>query len=518
MASTIKTNARGWQEVSSTANWTARVLQDTGTALYAVVQDTGATPKVRVMKANSRIAPTTWTEQDSANNKAITNVDYPFSSCLHTNGDLHIIVFTATNTITHYVFDTDTDLWGSGLGIPTGTAENEHSIRVAVRSDGDVLVSYTDNTDDADIWWSRHEGVSWTGVVHGSGTSVSASNMLDACMDSTDRFIVVTYQTATNDYFYRAISADNVLGAAIAIEADAAISDSQVTGSRFNMYDDSGTDKIIVAYIDTGLILEENVLTLETIADAGNVSASAVVESTAANVGARTPTSTAVLNGLPYAAWWDDASSGTLKYSTKSGGTWAAATNFATGITNLIEIVPVGSSGLAIVYQSGTDVVFDWIVTPIEELGASAQSAEGILSVAGRTVQVVRPTSDVLKVGWADQSGATTNLFSVLDELNPDEADYAKQYNPTGANPLVVGAGTLADPNVHTGHIISYRIAGPGVPIDWTVRLLQTTTEIAQWTHTDITTAQTFQQTLTEGQAAAITDYAALRLEFDPSV
>ena len=54
MAVTIKTNARGWREVSTTAYWTAHVVHDTGSALYAVVQDTGATPKVRVMKADSR--------------------------------------------------------------------------------------------------------------------------------------------------------------------------------------------------------------------------------------------------------------------------------------------------------------------------------------------------------------------------------------------------------------------------------------------------------------------------------
>src|SRR5690606_9441369 len=94
----------------------------------------------------------------------------------------------------------------------------------------------------------------------------------------------------------------------------------------------------------------------------------ATIEATSTDFGTRTPTSTAKVGGVWYVAWWDDASSGTIKVATKtaSGGTaWAAETDFATSVTRLVEIVPVDSGQyLMVVYQSGSNVVMDWIVAP----------------------------------------------------------------------------------------------------------------------------------------------------------
>lgn len=366
-ASTIKTNARGWREVSTTARWTARCVWDTGTALYAVVQDTGATPKVRVMKADSRTAPTTWTEQDSADNKAIANVDYPFSSWLHTNGDLHIIVLTATNTLTHYLFDTDTDQWATGNGTITTDCENEHNVRCCVRSDGDILAFFTANSDDIDLGYFIWQGANWsTGSVTGilTATGAVASGINDAGIDSTDRAWVVFYAADATDISYRTINSANTVATTVDIETGGRAEASTQTGTRFNLYVDGSTDKIIAAYIETGGTLQEREVTLESDANSANLATEATIEATTTDVGARTPISTAVIGGVPYAAWWDDASSGTIKYSTKSAGSWATETNWKTSITSLIEIVPVGTDGLAGVYQSSSDVMFDWILTP----------------------------------------------------------------------------------------------------------------------------------------------------------
>src|SRR5215208_2893479 len=100
---TIRSAARGWYEGSTTVYWTARNLWDTGTALYAVVQDTGVTFKLRVVKADSRTAPTAFTEQDSANNKSVPSATTAYSSWYDPATDmLHIIAFSTLTVLTHY--------------------------------------------------------------------------------------------------------------------------------------------------------------------------------------------------------------------------------------------------------------------------------------------------------------------------------------------------------------------------------------------------------------------------------
>lgn len=411
MAVTVKTNARGWREVSTTAFWTARCLWDTGSALYAVVQDTGATPKVRVLKADDRFAPTAFAEQDSGNNKTISSVDRPFSSWLHSDGLIHIAVFTATNTITHYTFDTATDTWGAGNGNATTGAQNERSIRLVVRSDGDILIFYTDSTDDADLAWTRWEPSAWTvGIAVLAGTSTEASTYVDVVIDSTDRAYPVYMNCAADALQYRSINSVNSLGTATAIDLPAASAETaHPAGGRYSLYDDGGTEKIIAAYIDSDGTLKESVLTLESNSGSGNVAANVSIEATAGDVGTRTPASTAVVVGVPYAAWWDDASSGTIKYSTKSAGSWATETDFATSITRLIEIAPV-ANGLAVVYQSGSDVVMDFVVVPNSSVPASLTVTPATASAADEAVTLDAASKLTVTEATAPAAGQAVTL------------------------------------------------------------------------------------------------------------
>jgi hypothetical protein len=413
---TVKAAARAWAEVSSTATWTARSLWDTGTALYAVVQDTGATPKVRVMKADDRINPTTWTEQDSGDNKSITNVDYPFSSWLHTNGDLHIVAMSATNTLTHYLFDTDTDQWITGYGNVTTFCENEHSVRVVVRSDGDVFVFYTSSADDADIFYSIWNGSTWSGdLTILTATSANASSIIDSGVDSTDRTWVVYYDASGVDVTYVTISSSDVVSTPVDIEAFGPTSGSQNAGAGYTLYDDGGTDKIIVTYLDDSGNLSERTVTLESDAASGNLSTEVLVESLGSAVGTRTPVSTAVVGSVPYAAWWDDAASGTIYYSTKSGGTWAARSAFATGITRLVEIVPVGSDGLGVVYQSSSDVMFDWLITSTGAEPVVANDSQAIITSEGSSLVTDIPRTDNQAIGSSELS--VPNLLYVDSQI-----------------------------------------------------------------------------------------------------
>src|SRR6478735_2328018 len=136
---TIKTNTRGWTEQSTTSYWTSRVLHHASSipALYAVVQDTGASPKIRVLKADSDTAPTVWTEQDSANAKTIASTTSSFCSWYDpTSAKIHVVCNNSLATYTHYRFDCATNLWTSGFGIVSSSAVSPtRPVRVVVRSD-----------------------------------------------------------------------------------------------------------------------------------------------------------------------------------------------------------------------------------------------------------------------------------------------------------------------------------------------------------------------------------------------
>lgn len=131
-----------------------------------------------------------------------------------------------------------------------------------------------------------------------------------------------------------------------------------------------------------------------------------------------------------------------------------------------------------------------------------------------------RPISDVSAGSWTDQSGGTTNLYSVIDETSYSDADYVKSSDLTsGTDVLEVALTSLTDPVSSTGHIVRYRYRAQGAAaatMDLVVSLRQgASTTIATWTHTDIGTSYVDAvQTLSSGEANSITDYTDLRLRF----
>jgi hypothetical protein len=137
--------------------------------------------------------------------------------------------------------------------------------------------------------------------------------------------------------------------------------------------------------------------------------------------------------------------------------------------------------------------------------------------------QLARPISDVAAGSWTTQSGGTTNLYATIDEASASDADYIRSSaSPATPDIAKVRLGSLTDPLASTGHIVRYRyqksVSG-GDAIDLTVRLQQGATQIAAWTHANI--ANGFvdaAQTLTGGEADAITDYATLDLWFEAVV
>lgn len=118
-------------------------------------------------------------------------------------------------------------------------------------------------------------------------------------------------------------------------------------------------------------------------------------------------------------------------------------------------------------------------------------------------VQLLAPSSDISAGTWTASSGGS--LFAMLNEAVANDATFDVT---SQASTFKVGLAAGANPGVTTGHIVRYRIVG-----SQTVSLMQGVTVIASWSQAP-TIMTTFAQTLTGVQAAAITDYASLSIQF----
>ena len=133
-------------------------------------------------------------------------------------------------------------------------------------------------------------------------------------------------------------------------------------------------------------------------------------------------------------------------------------------------------------------------------------------------VQLERPISDIAAGGWTDQDGGTTNLYAVVDEAIVDDADYVKSPFAAGPSTLELELGDFGTVPSTEGHVLRYRWAKdlPGERLSLTVRLVQGATVIASWIHTDAQLPFTLaEQAITASQAASITDYNDLRVQFE---
>ncbi|MGH6718760.1 MAG: hypothetical protein ACREER_05530 [Alphaproteobacteria bacterium] len=130
--------------------------------------------------------------------------------------------------------------------------------------------------------------------------------------------------------------------------------------------------------------------------------------------------------------------------------------------------------------------------------------------------QFARPDSDIAVGLWT-----ATPLWSKIDEATADDADLITSSNNSTSDICELGTSNVTDPAVSTGHIVRYRYkksAAGGHTVNLRTRLLQGATQIASWTHNNI--SETFAdatQTLSGAEADSITDYTNLRLEFQRS-
>lgn len=125
--------------------------------------------------------------------------------------------------------------------------------------------------------------------------------------------------------------------------------------------------------------------------------------------------------------------------------------------------------------------------------------------------QFGRPEADI--TAWA------SGTFADLDEASPSDAEFIASDSAPASDTAEYRFSDMEDPLASTGHLVRYRYrkdAAFGAQINLTVSLRQGAgTQIATWSHTDISADwSTAEQTLTAGEADAITDYADLRIRF----
>jgi hypothetical protein len=156
---------------------------------------------------------------------------------------------------------------------------------------------------------------------------------------------------------------------------------------------------------------------------------------------------------------------------------------------------------------SAPDGVYTWVFTLYED--SVVVGSETVTLEVGVVAQYAHPTADAATGAWTASTGS--DLFAMLDEATADDADYI---STTYASICEVALGGLSDPASSAGHKVRYRIAADAGAV--IVRLRQGATTIASWTHNPAPTSlSTFEQTLSGAEADSITDYSALKLQFE---
>ncbi len=121
-----------------------------------------------------------------------------------------------------------------------------------------------------------------------------------------------------------------------------------------------------------------------------------------------------------------------------------------------------------------------------------------------------RPSSDVVDGAFVPSTGG--DLYACIDETSPSDADYIAATEVTSGT---VGLSSVVDPLSPNGHTYSFRAtSADGSTL--VCRLRQGATQVATETVSNVPVGfTTYARTLTAAEADSITDYTALRLEFE---
>lgn len=132
--------------------------------------------------------------------------------------------------------------------------------------------------------------------------------------------------------------------------------------------------------------------------------------------------------------------------------------------------------------------------------------------------QYARPIADIDMSIWTCNTGS--DYYALLDESSPDEdTTYVYMSSGTGSPPIPtpkgVLLGTVTDPGVDTGHVITLRVRHTDdADIEWLANLWCGNTAIASptWSSVNSQSYVDLTYTLDPTEAALITDYSQLKL------
>ena len=127
-----------------------------------------------------------------------------------------------------------------------------------------------------------------------------------------------------------------------------------------------------------------------------------------------------------------------------------------------------------------------------------------------------RPSSDITDGSWVNSASNNTDLFSYIDGASAGSDYISVQHGMGGSLACEVGLEAVDDPGVNTGHKVTFRASEDSdmTAITLVVKLRQDTTTIDTFTENSFGAAETFEHAISESDAANITDYSALRLQF----
>ena len=137
--------------------------------------------------------------------------------------------------------------------------------------------------------------------------------------------------------------------------------------------------------------------------------------------------------------------------------------------------------------------------------------------------QIARPEADVTNEGWTTQDEGHSSLYNVINEVSPDDVDYAVSTSGPDHEVYVTRFSDLQDPGADIGHILRFRVGKQmAVAAECTllVELRQDYVDeddqgelIADYFIDDVPLAFTqYNVPLSEEEAALITDYTSLFL------
>lgn len=364
MPTTVSTGAVVWNRTSSNYWWTSQAMFAVGQYVYVVSQTSSVGNRLQMHRAPINDL-SSFTAMDAGNGPSVYTSGRPFSACA-TSTHIHVAYYSGLNTISHALFDVSTGVWSTGYGVATTDGWGLDNIRIAVRSDGDVLIFYNSNADDADVKLTRYEGSSWTETFIASVTDGATSVINDVVMDGNDYAHVFYSHASQDDGEWASVAPDNSVST-VDIDTTIVGTDANQSSGSFEI-SPAGTVSVVWRNSDNTLV--ENVITLGAAASSGSVSSQITAEVDTAAYVQNSVFTTAWAGTHTYLVYTDDANTSTFYYRLRTGATFGARTTWksvtggelSSATSMAVQAANIGGN-IVVLYQDGTSVLVDTLAS-----------------------------------------------------------------------------------------------------------------------------------------------------------